>query len=85
MLTTSRYCSRETRDFAKKLAAEESAPYVARGKKTIEDLASLARKAGEDKILIIEEREDRPHNIAEIRVHETGGWVWAGERRCKGF
>jgi rRNA maturation protein Rpf1 len=80
MYTTSRYSSKKTRDFAKKLAAGESVAYVARGKKTIDELVILARKNGEERIGIIEEKEDAPHKLVTITVMETGRWEWGGER-----
>lgn len=75
MFTTSRYCSRETRGFARKLAG-----YVARGKKTVRDLVALARRRGEQSIFIVEEKDEHPYRIIEIKVLETGDWAWAGER-----
>lgn len=83
MITTSRYSSKKTREFAKKLAEDGSERYVARGKKTIAELALIARKSGEERISIIEEKDDLPHKIIEIQVLETGIWNWAGERLCK--
>ena len=80
--TTSRYASPETRKFAKSLAEGGSA-YLARGKKTIEQLAQIARRRGGQCIFIIEEKAGKPAKIAEIRVLETGDWNWAGERACE--
>jgi rRNA maturation protein Rpf1 len=80
MITTSRYSSRKTREFAKKLAAEGAESYVARGKKTIDQIAAFARKKGEESIRVIEEKEDLPHKIVLISVSETGLWKWNGEK-----
>ncbi|HSB47508.1 MAG TPA: hypothetical protein VLD37_05825 [Candidatus Bilamarchaeum sp.] len=80
MITTSRYSSKKTRDFAKRLAEEGSEAYVARGKKTIDELAAIARKSGDERISVVEEKDDAPAKIIEIRVFETGRWAWGGER-----
>jgi len=80
MYTTSRYASRETREFASSLAKKESSIYLARGKKTISQIAEYARKKGEEQIFVIEEKNDRPLRMALIRVLETGAWEWAGEK-----
>lgn len=83
--TTSRYASALTRRFASELAESESSAYLARGKKTIREIAESARRRGEETVFIVEEREGRPEKVAEIRVLETGLWKWAGERPCKGL
>jgi rRNA maturation protein Rpf1 len=70
----------ETRSLARRMAAETSERYVARGKKTIEQLSELARKEGEESITVIEERGGKAALAAVIRVDERGRWSWAEER-----
>lgn len=81
MYTTSRYASGETRVFARKLAARQKERYVARGKRTIAGLAAMARKGGDERIVIIEERGGKPALLSTIKVDELGRWSWAGEAR----
>jgi len=83
LITTSRYPSAKTRSLAKRLADERGQRYLARGKRTIDSLVSYARRMGEDRIEIVEERDDEPARIAAIEVDETGRWRWAGESLLK--
>lgn len=76
MFTTSRYSSTKTRELAKKLAIENKEIYVARGKKTIDQLVQLARKKGEEKITVL---EDNSPKIAIITIDELGRWRWTIE------
>ncbi len=80
MITTCRNASAGTRRAAKRLAAEAGARYVARGKKTMDMLASDARRLGEEEICVLEERGGRPRAIAMASVDELGAWRWKGER-----
>lgn len=80
MITTSRYASAQTRAFARGMARECGEAYVARGKKTIAQLATSARKAGEGQVGIIEEKDGRAALIAFLRVDELGRWAWGEER-----
>ncbi len=66
----------ETRKKARKLATENKERYIARGKKTIKELAEWARKNGEEIITILEEKEKKPERIVKIIVKETGQWAW---------
>jgi rRNA maturation protein Rpf1 len=79
MWTTSRYCSSVTRSLCMKLARSCGSSYVARGKKTIVQLADLARRKGDSKINILEEKAGKPITIATIEVLETGQWHWFGK------
>lgn len=79
MYTTSRYSSAETRKFARRLAEKNKERYTARGKKTVEQLVSFARKTGEEKITIVRERKKKPAVISVIEINERGGWRWAEE------
>ena len=72
MYTTSRYSSVKTRELAKALAKENNEIYVARGKKTIEQLVEFARKKGEERIIVVDDNE-KP---ATIEVDELGRWKW---------
>jgi rRNA maturation protein Rpf1 len=76
MFTTSRYAGPETRQRARKLAEEAGEPFVARGKRTVAQLAALARKMGQARVSILEERGKKPGGVAAIRVSETGKWEW---------
>lgn len=76
MITTSRYASKETKTEAKKLSKINSQKYVARGKKTVEELVDLARRIGEESIQILEEHEKQPKKISIIKVDELGRWKW---------
>ena len=79
MYTTSRYASADTRGFARRLATRNREPYVARGKKTIAQLAAMARKIGEECVIVVEERGGKPAILSAIKVDELGKWKWAGE------
>jgi rRNA maturation protein Rpf1 len=76
MFTTSRYAGEETRRKAQALAQSAGEPFVSRGKRTIAQLAALARKTGQERISILEERGKKPGAMAVIAVSETGGWRW---------
>lgn len=80
MITTSRYASENTRKLALRMARRLGQEYMARGKKTVDALASQARKAGDSKISIIEERGGKPERMAVIIVDELGRWRWAEEK-----
>jgi rRNA maturation protein Rpf1 len=58
--------------------------YAARGKKTIDSLAKDARRNGDTRIQIVEERDGEAAIIATIDIDEMGGWAWAGEAPLKG-
>ena len=79
MWTTSRYCSIGTRALCRKLARSSGSSYVARGKKTIAQLAELARRNGDSRINILEEKAGKPVTIAAIEILETGQWHWSGK------
>lgn len=80
MYTTARYASAETRLFARKAAAGKGEPYVSRGKKTIEQLAMLARKKGEGIIIIIGEHGKNPATLSCLEITKKGGWKWKEKR-----
>ena len=83
MITTSRYASLKTRTLAKSMADENGEIYVARGKKTIDALAAYARRVGEGRITLIEEKGGIAHTLALIDVDARGGWSWTEERLLK--
>jgi rRNA maturation protein Rpf1 len=76
MITTSRYASEETRKLARRIADRLGTFYTSRGKKTIDSIVSDARKKGEHEILVVEEEDGKPVNIAVIEVSELGEWKW---------
>jgi rRNA maturation protein Rpf1 len=76
MITTSRYAGPETRRKAMAMAFEAGEPFVARGKRTIAQLVAMARKNGEERISIVEERGGKPAGTAVMKVSETGKWEW---------
>ena len=76
MITTSRYCSKETITLAKNLAKENNEKYISRAKKSIEKLVYLSRILGEDKILIVEEESKKPQKILTIKLDAFGKWNW---------
>ncbi|MEW6036511.1 MAG: hypothetical protein AB1529_07910 [Candidatus Micrarchaeota archaeon] len=80
MITTSRYASPATRLLARTMARKAGERYVARGKKTIAQLADEARRAGDDSISVVEERGGKAAVLARITVDERGRWAWAEER-----
>ncbi|MBD3210010.1 hypothetical protein GF318_01365 [Candidatus Micrarchaeota archaeon] len=81
MYSTSRYASKETRELAKKLARENRESYISRGKHTIAQLAEIARKKGEERVHIVEEKSGRAALVATIKVDELGRWGWSGEEK----
>ncbi len=80
LLTTSRYASDETRRAARALAASSGSRFVARGKKTIAELAEFARRNGDATIGVLEERGGKPAFISSMEVLGRGGWRWAGRK-----
>ena len=75
IVTTSRYASDFTRDYAKKIEGR----YTARGKKTVDELVETAWKQGHEKILIVEEKESKPGFLSEVLIDHWGNWKW-GEK-----
>lgn len=80
MITTSRYASLLSRNFAKHIAFLLDKRYIARGKKTIDTLVSLSRKIGEDRIIVVKETEGVPTYFEFITLDETRKWSWLQER-----
>lgn len=81
MFTTSRYAGEETKRLARRLAKENEELFLARGKRTIEEVVSLARKRGEELISVVEEEKGRPARVCRIKVSETGKWNWWAEEK----
>lgn len=79
MFTTSRYASVETRNLARKLAEENDELFLVRGKRTIEELVEFARKKGEERISVVEEKGGKPAKVCRISVSESGKWNWSDE------
>lgn len=76
IVTTSRYASRASRDLAKKVADEKNSEYLARGKKTVNALAETAWKKGHEKVLVVEEHDEKPGFISELLIDHWGKWKW---------
>ena len=76
LVTTSRKPSRNTRIFARNLAnLIPNALYAARGKASVDDIASLASSKGLAKIAIACDRKGNPGRIEFISVSRTS-WDW---------
>lgn len=76
MITTSRYASKKTRELAKWLSRTFNQGYFARGKKAISKFVELSRKAGDDRVFIVKEKDSDPVLIDIIEVHEDFSWEW---------
>ncbi|MEM4360182.1 MAG: hypothetical protein QXT45_06600 [Candidatus Bilamarchaeaceae archaeon] len=76
IVTTSRYASRETREFARQFAEKNKGRYVSRCKKTVHDLIDFLWRKGESRLLIVEEREKKPSFINEIEIDHWKRWKW---------
>jgi len=85
MITTSRYSSVKTREFARKIAGKLRTFYVSRGKKTIDGIAEHARKKGEPEVIVVEEEDGKPANIAFMEISETGAWKWTRKITVKEY
>lgn len=85
MITTSRYASVNTRKLARSMAMKKHTIYVARGKKTIDQLAEQARRKGESEVAIIEEKKGAADSVSLIEVRETGEWRWVGKTGVKEY
>ena len=78
MWTTSRYAAAETKNIARQLAEIFNQNYYARGKHTIEQLANDARRKGEERIFIIEEKDKQANELSVIAIDELGQWQRLG-------
>lgn len=79
MFTTSRYATVATRRLAKSMAADAGQVYIARGKKTIDELALEARRLGDGTLAVVEEHKGAASVIARISIGPDGSWAWSGE------
>ncbi|MBU0586108.1 hypothetical protein KJ780_01205 [Candidatus Micrarchaeota archaeon] len=57
LVTTARYSEKNVREFAKIFASSLNSKYIARGKKSIEELVRASRKLGENTLAIINSNE----------------------------
>ncbi len=73
IVSTSRYASCKTKALAKAFANVLGSQYCARGKKTVERLASLAGKKGESTLALVS-----PDEISFISISHFG-WKWKGK------
>ena len=56
-----------------------SSNYIARGKKSINGLVTIARKNGDQRLVIINE-EKKSNNLHIIEINELGEWRWIEEK-----
>jgi len=75
----------ETRKLCKVLAQNSGSAFVARGKKTVAQLVAFARRKGEQRIMVVEEKSGKPCRIAVIEVLETGAWKWGNEEGLNSY
>ncbi len=80
LITTSRYSSQATRNFAKNLAKILSCKYVARGKKPIDSLVLFARKNGDDRICVAIEKSSLPDHLEFLIIKPNLKWSWEKEQ-----
>jgi len=83
IVTTSRYAGKTARDLAKKIAENKKSEYMARGKKTVNMLAETAWKKGHDRILVVEEKDEKPGFISEMLIDHWGKWKWGRKREIE--
>ncbi len=76
MITTSRYASSSLRTYARALSSILHTRYIARGKKTIDELVWFSRKIGDGRIIILKD----PQTLEFISLDEIMKWKWLGER-----
>ena len=89
LITTSRYCPKETRELSKAFAIVFSGAYVARGKKTIDELVEFARKKGHSRICVLMSgnfgvipNKSETISMEFISVNELGRWSWIDSVIC---
>ena len=78
MITTSRYASIETRNKTKEIAKKKGILYLARGKKTIDTLATYARRKGFSTIYIAYK-----NRTSKLSIKEDGSWSWSSKESKK--
>ena len=83
--TTSRYASLETKKRAQTLAGGAGSCYIARGKKTIDDIAEFARRLGFVRIMLLEECAGHPSQIRTIDISPDGRWKWADTMKIEEY
>ena len=76
--TTSRYASLATKTYTEKLAKKKNSKYINRGKKTIDDLASLIKN---DSIAVVYEKKNKPFEIRYLKIDSKGNWEWTNVER----
>jgi rRNA maturation protein Rpf1 len=74
--TTCRYASAQTREAAKRLARLSGSRYVSRGKKTLLELADLARRSGYDTICLVFQQKEKPFWVFPLEVKPFGDLKW---------
>lgn len=83
IVTTSRYASRAVRAIAADFAKSRKSVYVARGKRTIRQLAEYAWRKGHDKIALVREGAGRVA-VDEVEIDHWGKWRWGGSYEILG-
>ncbi|MBI2080089.1 hypothetical protein HYT84_04955 [Candidatus Micrarchaeota archaeon] len=79
IITTSRYSSKTTREFARLFADLLNSKYKARGKKKIDDFAKQMPFLGESILCIIEEKDSNPYSIQFISADAVSNWRWSSK------
>lgn len=83
MYTTSRYASGQARTLAKRMAGEHGEKYVARGKKTVRELAESARRRGDGCVCIVSDGGRGAAGLSCMEVLCDGGWKWKERKELK--
>lgn len=76
MYTTSRYANEATRQLARRLAAKSGQRYLSRGKRTIDDIAILARRLGEAFVYVVRQEKGKPFSVSVMEILGDGGFEW---------
>ena len=84
MWSTCRYASLQTRETAEKLARSTGSRYVARGKKTILQLAFLARKSGSHAVNLVFQQGGCPYWVMRLDIQPSGAYRWGKKIRIDG-
>ncbi len=79
MFTTSRYASLKLRSLALLFSGLFSSNYVSRGKKTIDSMVESARRAGDERLFVLNEK-DESQFIGAISINELGEWNWIADK-----
>ncbi len=78
MYTTSRYAKAETRKLAREMARRDDQQYISRGKKSLWDIADLARRIGDEEVLVLRQERGKLASISRMKILNGGGFIWKG-------